>query len=122
MKRIIMVGLALVIALAFSGLSIGAGWGHHHDNSLKVGAEQEYATIAAALAEAGSGDTIMIYQGTYNENINIENFAGLTIKSAPRNDVIIQPNSMLAWNVGDPQMDARLVAIRIVNNDDRPAV
>ncbi|OGO20760.1 MAG: hypothetical protein A2Z15_06045 [Chloroflexi bacterium RBG_16_50_11] len=116
MKRITISGLALIVILAFSVLSIGAGWSHHHNSPLKVGEGKEYATITEALAAAASGDTIMVYKGTYNETINVEGFAGLTIKGVGKNDVVIQPSATLPWNVGNPAYDTRLAAIRVINS------
>lgn len=109
-------GLVLLLILAFSGLSMGSGWGHQHNASLKVGEGKEYATITEALAAAENGDTIMIYKGTYDETISIEGFTGLTIKGVGKNDIIIKPSTTLLWNVGNPAFDSRLAAIRVVNS------
>ncbi|MDQ2082873.1 VCBS domain-containing protein, partial [Xanthobacteraceae bacterium Astr-EGSB] len=50
-----------------------------------------YATIQAAINAAAAGDTILIANGTYTENVTI-NKAGLTLQSASGNaaDVVIQ--------------------------------
>jgi hypothetical protein len=41
----------------------------------------DYTTISAAVAAASSGDTIVVYPGTYNESVVLDG-SGLTVKSA----------------------------------------
>ncbi len=46
---------------------------------LHVGEGQTYSTISDAVIAAASGDTIMVHDGTYTENVNID--VSLTVKS-----------------------------------------
>jgi len=51
--------------------------------TLRVGATRELTTISSAVAVAGSGDTITVDAGTYEETIDVRGFAGtLTIEAA----------------------------------------
>jgi len=66
--------------------------------TLEVGPGKTYATINAAMGAAGAGDTILVYPGTYNENINIT-VPNLTLKSvAGRDSTIIGPGTGLNQN------------------------
>src|SRR3981081_2418683 len=53
-------------------------------NTLTVGSDQQYSTIAAAIADAKSGDTIQVMAGTYtndfaniNADITLEGVGGI---------------------------------------------
>lgn len=64
----------------------------------EVGLGKTYATINAALAESAPGDTILVYPGTYNENVRI-NVQNLTLRSVAGRDVtIIGPGTGLNSN------------------------
>jgi len=66
--------------------------------TLEVGPGKTHATINNALANANDGDTILVYPGTYNENINIT-VPNLTLKSvAGRDSTIIGPGTGLNQN------------------------
>jgi hypothetical protein len=112
MKKVLFICIALVMLLTLSGFSVSAGWGQK-TNYLLVGAGQPYATINEALAAAKSGDTILVFPGTYNETINIANFNKLTIKGWGFN-VILQPTSLIPWD--KPSSRPRQTAIRVVDS------
>ncbi|HYC48492.1 MAG TPA: hypothetical protein VED01_23715, partial [Burkholderiales bacterium] len=65
-------------------------------NILLVGAS--YATIQEAINAAGSGDTIVIAEGTYAEQISIHGKTNLTIRAAVGSDVTIEAPTVLALN------------------------
>lgn len=65
--------------------SIFTGTGLASAAILEVGPGKNYATINSAIAAAGNGDTILVYPGTYNENITI-NVPNLTLKSVGGRD------------------------------------
>ena len=55
--------------------------------SLTIGPGQ---SIAAALRQLGSGDTLTIHSGTYAEN-NLSVPSGATVQGAPGETVILRP-------------------------------
>ena len=57
-------------------ISIGA-----HGATLEVGDGRAYATVAAALAAANSGDTVSVFDGVYAEDVTLAD-AGLTLAAA----------------------------------------
>ena len=73
--------------------------------TLHVGAGQPYATLTAAAADAGPGDTILIHGGTYPGGIYIENLQGtpdawIHIRAATGDTVIFQGGTN-AWQLTD---------------------
>jgi hypothetical protein len=52
-----------------------------HAATLEVGTGKTYTTIQSAINAAGTGDTVLVYDGTYVENINF-NGKAITAKSA----------------------------------------
>ncbi|NMC59604.1 MAG: hypothetical protein GYA51_09525 [Candidatus Methanofastidiosa archaeon] len=81
MKRIISIFVGILILIsAFSVINpVSAA-------TLEVGAGKTYTTIGAAMAAAGNSDTILVYPGTYNENVRIT-VPNLTLKSVGGRDV-----------------------------------
>ncbi len=49
----------------------------------------QYGTIAAALAAASSGDTIILSAGTYSEHINLSSKTNIVLRAAQGADVVI---------------------------------
>jgi hypothetical protein len=77
MKRTISILLALALVLVFSLVAatpVAAA-------TLEVGSGKPYATIQAAVNAASSGDTVLVYAGTYNEDITITKGLTLTTPS-----------------------------------------
>ncbi|GEM_PF-510402 len=59
----------------------------------EVGDGKTYTTIGAAITAAADGDTILVYPGTYNENVEI-NKSNITLKSVGgRDSTIIGPGT-----------------------------
>ena len=78
MKKIksIIIGILLIVSILAVINPVSAA-------TREVGPGKTYATINLALAAAGNGDTILVYPGTYNENIIIgRNAVRLTLKGA----------------------------------------
>jgi hypothetical protein len=48
--------------------------------TLKVGGSGSYSTIQSAINEANDGDTILVAQGTYNENIIINKYTNIKLQ------------------------------------------
>ncbi|HNV63351.1 MAG TPA: hypothetical protein PKN54_10485 [Candidatus Cloacimonas acidaminovorans] len=93
MKKIksIIIGILLIVSILTILNPVSAA-------TLEVGPGKTYATINAAMGAAGAGDTILVYPGTYNENINIT-VPNLTLKSvAGRDSTIIGPGTGLNQN------------------------
>ncbi len=93
MKKIksIVLGVLLIVSILTILNPVSAA-------TLEVGPGKTYATINAAMGAAGAGDTILVYPGTYNENINIT-VPNLTLKSvAGRDSTIIGPGTGLNQN------------------------
>jgi parallel beta-helix repeat protein len=65
--------------------------------TLNVGPGQQYATIGAAVSAAhNSGDTILVFPGTYTEQVTLPSrFTGLTLQSKTPNQAIIQAPTTL---------------------------
>ncbi len=88
MKEIksIIIGILLIVSILAIVNPVSAA-------TLEVGQGKTYASINAALVNAGAGDTILVYPGTYNENVNIT-VPNLTLKSAAgRDSTIIGPGA-----------------------------
>jgi len=87
----ILIGILLIVSILTIVNPVSAA-------TLEVGPGKTYATINAAMGAAGAGDTILVYPGTYNENINIT-VPNLTLKSvAGRDSTIIGPGTGLNQN------------------------
>ncbi|KYC46109.1 MAG: hypothetical protein APG12_00052 [Candidatus Methanofastidiosum methylothiophilum] len=88
MKKIksLIVGILLVLSVLAVINPVSAA-------TLEVGPGKTYASIGAAMADAGNGDTILVYPGTYNENVLI-NKSNITLKSvAGRDSTIVGPGT-----------------------------
>ncbi len=88
MKKIksLVVGLLLVLSVLAVITPVNAA-------TLEVGPGKTYATINAAIGAAVGGETILVYPGTYNENVLI-NKPNITLKSvAGRDSTIIGPGT-----------------------------
>jgi len=59
--------------------------------TLEVGPGKTYATINAAIGAAGNGDTILVYPGTYTENITINK--SLTLQGVDKDATIVKPSA-----------------------------
>ena len=66
--------LIFAIALAFVSMSIGCA------SAATIYVPDDYTTIQQAVDAAGAGDTIIVRDGTYKENVVVEK-SGLTIRS-----------------------------------------
>ena len=85
MKKIksIIIGILLIVSILAIVNPVSAA-------TLEVGSGKTHATINA-LANANDGDTILVYPGTYNENVLV-NRKNLTLKSvAGRDSTTIGP-------------------------------
>jgi uncharacterized repeat protein (TIGR01451 family) len=71
-KLIVIIALTILFCAAFTA-SVGA-------EDIYVGPGENYTTIQAAVNASGSGDTIIVRDGTYTENVRIY-FKRLTIRS-----------------------------------------
>ena len=80
MRKII---IFLVLFLLSCGLA-GA-------TTLEVGTDKTYATVNAALSAASSGDTILLYPGTYTEKLTIQNIHDLTIQGVESPTIMYTP-------------------------------
>ncbi len=93
MKKIksIIIGILLVASILAVISPVSAA-------TLEVGPGKTYATINAAIGASNNGDTIIIYPGTYNENVTI-NKQNLTLKSVGgRDSTTIGPGTGLNQN------------------------
>jgi len=83
MKKIksVIIGILLIISILTIINPVSAA-------TLEVGPGKTYATINAAITAAAAGDTILVYPGTYNENVLIDK-SNLTLKSVGGRDVTI---------------------------------
>jgi len=68
--------LALVLVLGFSLLGTGPATA----GTLEVGTGKPYATIQAAITAATTGDTVLVYPGTYPESIVLK--SGVVVQSS----------------------------------------
>ncbi len=80
----ILLALALVVSMGLATTQPVSALGATRE----VGDGKDYATIGAALAAAGHYDTILVFEGTYTENLII-NVPNITLKSAEGRDVTI---------------------------------
>jgi len=82
MKRIIAVVavVALILGLGVSS-SIAAG------EELHVGPGEDYDTISEALEAASDGDTIIVHEGTYDENVDVSK--AVTIEAAEDDEPLV---------------------------------
>jgi PPM family protein phosphatase len=79
-------GLAWALAQRFAGLGWGGGGA---GDILSVGSgEDDYETIAAALADAGPGDTVQVAPGLYREPLRLRDGVAL-VSLAPRGAVLL---------------------------------
>jgi uncharacterized repeat protein (TIGR01451 family) len=69
----LLLGVTILFCAAFTASVVSAGY-------IYVGPGENYTTIQDAVNAAGSGDTIIVRDGTYTENVDV-NVEGLTIKS-----------------------------------------
>jgi parallel beta-helix repeat protein len=82
-----------------------------------------FPTITAALGAAGNGDTIVVHDCTYNENITIAGFTGLHLVAASatnRGATRVGVGTSLAW-VPPAEIDGTGLpddCIRVVNSTD----
>ena len=72
-------------ALAFALLTTPA-----YAATLKVPADHE--TIAAAVAAAEDGDTILVVRGSYDENVLLDGFTGINLKGRGNPVINVQRN------------------------------
>ncbi len=54
---------------------------------IEVGPDMDHETISAAIEEANDGDTVIVYEGTYRENVVIDK--SIEIRGVEGNDVIV---------------------------------
>ncbi len=74
-------------------------------------------TIQHAVDVACDGNVIQVAAGTYDEPVNIDGFAGLTINGADKTTVLVQPPTTYCWNIA-PYGCSRRAAFRVVNSSD----
>ncbi len=89
MKKIksIIIGILLVVSILAIIDPVSAA------TTREVGAGKTYTTIGDAITAAAAGDTILVYPGTYNENVVI-NKSNITLKSVGgRDSTIIGPGT-----------------------------
>jgi parallel beta-helix repeat protein len=60
--------------------------------TLNVGGNQQYKTITAALNAASAGDTVSVYNGTYDELVKVTK-ANIKLQAASKQNPTIQPDS-----------------------------
>ncbi len=63
--------------------------------TITVGSGQTYTTIQAAVDEAGSGDTIMVEDGNYNENVTVNKQLIIKSENGYENTIIEVADSLL---------------------------
>jgi hypothetical protein len=61
-----------------------------HSATLEVGAGKPYTTIQSAIDDSNGGDTVLVYDGTYNEAIDFKGQA-ITLKSVNGAEKTINP-------------------------------
>lgn len=86
MKKIksIVLGVLLIVSILAIVNPVSAA-------TLEVGPGKTHATINAAVAAAFAGDTILVYPGTYNENITIDK--SLTLQGVDKDTTIVKPSA-----------------------------
>ena len=81
------ISLLLLLILLICTIS-----GNIFSATLEVGTGKTYSTIQTAIDAASSGDTILVYPGTYTENINLSD--GITVESSgTASETIIDGNT-----------------------------
>ena len=72
---------SIITTVLFISVCLMAGFSSVvYSATLEVGAGKSYSTIQSAIIEAGTGDTVLVNDGTYIENINFLGKA-ITLKS-----------------------------------------
>ena len=74
-----------------------------------------YEAIQPAIDAAGSGDTINVAAGVYDETVNVDTVSGLTINGEDKATTSVKPSSTLCWNFV-PYGCGRTAAVRVVNS------
>ncbi len=68
-------------------------------STLEVGSGKTYTTITAAINAASSGDTIRIYNGTYNEQLYIYNIHDLTLQGVGNPVITATPTGSVSGTI-----------------------
>jgi parallel beta-helix repeat protein len=89
----------LAVLLACAGTAAGATWVVDDDG----GAGVDYTTIQAAVGAASEGDSIEVWSGTYNENVDVNK--RLTIYSRDGADVTVVQAAGSGDHVFEVSMD-----------------
>jgi parallel beta-helix repeat protein len=86
-----------ILALLLIGLIAPSAMAN--PDTLKVGPGETYANIQDAVDAASAGDTIIVYPGTYNEQVNVDKAVTLSGLEFPT--VIGQPSAFVITADGD---------------------
>ena len=80
----------------------------------------QFTTIQNAIDSAGTGDTVNVATGTYNETLNIEGRTNISIVGEDKNTTIIKSSTSLGWGnpPGGSYGEGRQTMIRVVGSTD----
>ena len=90
---------ALLLAILVTAQVSSVPTTHH------VGAGQTYATIQAAVTAAAAGDTILIHQGTYTENVDLNGKSLILTSENPDDGAVVAATVLASASAGVSALD-----------------